>query len=247
MPSADASPMPKRGRRLHRLISVVVGFLIIYGVVAYLLVPWDWRHYLHRHPALAEAPRRTHTGDGIPGDPLNVALVGSEAEITAVMLAAQWHPADPITLKSCLKIASDTVLRRAYEDAPVSNLYLWNRKEDLAFEQPVGLDPRQRHHVRFWRSATVDDVGRPLWMGAATFDQGVGLSHTTGQVTHHIAADIDAERDKLFGDLKQTGRLADVYFVDDFQEQREGRNGGGDPYHTDGRLAVGAIAPRDRP
>src|SRR5713101_4977487 len=129
------------------------------------------------------------------------------------MLAAKWYPADPLTLRSCLKIATATVLKRTYDDAPVSNLYLFGRKEDLAFEQPVGHDPRQRHHVRFWRSDKVED-DRPVWVGSAIYDKRVGLSRRTGQITHVTAADIDAERDTLFRDLEQTGGLAEVYFID---------------------------------
>jgi hypothetical protein len=33
-----------------------------------------------------------------------------------------------------------------------------------------------------------------------------------------------------------------MYWVDDFHDKREGRNGGGDRYYTDGRLAVGVAA-----
>ncbi|HVC97169.1 MAG TPA: LssY C-terminal domain-containing protein, partial [Pirellulales bacterium] len=128
-------------------------------------------------------------------------------------------------------------------DAPVSNLFLWGRKEDLAFEQPVGDDPRQRHHVRFWISEKVDPDGRPVWVGAAIYDKKVGLSHTTGQVTHHTAPDIDTERDYLFSDFENTGDLSENYIHDGFHTTLSGRNGGGDPWHTDGRLFVGVIAP----
>src|SRR5205085_1874209 len=102
-----------------------------------------------------------------------------------------------LSLKSCLEIAEATVLKRPYEDAPVSNLFLWGRKEDLAFEQPVGDNPRERHHVRFWSAEKKDENGRPAWFGSVTFDKSVGISHTTGQVTHHIAEDLDDERDRL--------------------------------------------------
>lgn len=34
----------------------------------------------------------TETVEGIPGDPLNVGLVGDEAEVHRIMLAAGWHP-----------------------------------------------------------------------------------------------------------------------------------------------------------
>ncbi len=133
------------------------------------------------------------------------------------------------------------MFHRSYDDAPVSNLYLFGRKQDLAFEQPLGADPRRRHHVRFWRAEKVDRAGRPLWFGSATFDTKVGLSHTTGQITHHIAADIDAERNKLMEDLQRSGHLTTVSWIDGFHDKLEGRNGGGDPYHTDGRLAVGVL------
>jgi hypothetical protein len=145
-------------------------------------------------------------------------------------------------LRSDIKIAADTVLSRSDDEAPVSSLFLFGRKEDLAFEQPVGDNPRKRHHVRFWRTTTLDPGGQPIWLGSASYDERVGLSHTTGQITHHIAPDVDTERDHLFDDLQNAGTIADFYPVDDFHKVREGRNGGGDPWHTDGRLFVGEIA-----
>jgi hypothetical protein len=72
------------------------------------------------------------------------------------------------------------------------------------------------------------------------------LSHTTGQITHHIAADVDGERDHLMANLEKTGHLSEVYAEDDFHKKREGRNGGGDPWHTDGRLIVGVIRPMEK-
>jgi hypothetical protein len=226
---------------------VIALFLLVYLGVAYLAIPFGWRRYTRRHPSLEEVPRITRTADGIPGDPLNVALIGTRAEVLRVMLAAKWDPADPLTFRSSLRIAEATVLRRPYGDAPVSNLYLFGRKEDLAFEQPVGRDPRRRHHVRFWHADKADPDGRPVWVGSATYDRKVGLSHTTGQVTHHIDADVDAERDHLLDDLKGTGDLVEAYTVAGFHQTREGRNGGGDPWHTDGDLSAGVIRPASPP
>lgn len=238
-----ASKLRLSPRQLFRRGAAAFGFLLlVWGAAAYVMLPAAWRSFNRRHPALTDVPRVTRTGNGIPGDPLNVALIGTEEEIEQIMLVAKWLPADPITLKSSLRIAAGTVLRRSYETAPVSNLYLWDRKQDLAFQQPVGGDPRRRHHVRFWKSEEVDEDGRPLWIGAATFDRAAGLSFTTGQFTHHIEADVDAERNKLMDDLNQTGLLSGMYWQDDFHEKLEGHNGGGDPYYTDGRLAIGVVA-----
>jgi hypothetical protein len=222
--------------------ALVAALLLVYLAVAYLAIPFATERYFRRYPSLDDVPGVTQTRDGHPGDPLNVALIGTENEVKGLLLAAQWHPADPLGLRSDLRIAAATVLNRPYDDAPVSNLYLWDRKEDLAFERAEGNNPRKRNHVRFWRSEKTDPDGRPVWLGAATYDERVGLSHTTGQITHHIAADVDAERDRLFRDLEATGGLSETYPVDDFHKIREGRNGGGDPWHTDGRLFVGVIA-----
>jgi len=136
-------------------------------------------------------------------------VVGSDAEVARAMTAAGWFPADPITLATSLRIAADTVLRRPDDDAPVSNLFLFSRKQDLAFEQPVGDSPRQRHHVRFWRWDKLYE-DRTAWIGAATFDQSVGLSHTTGQVTHHIAPDVDAERDLIANELHKAALVQSI-------------------------------------
>ena len=193
--------------------------------------------------ALDDAPRVTRTTTGLYGDPINVGLIGTKDELVAAMLAAKWQPADPITFKSSVKLVESVVLHHPDEKAPVSNLYLWKRKEDLAFEQQVGKDASRRHHVRFWESTKQVD-GRPLWLGAATFDTKVGFSHKTGMITHHIDANIDADRDKLLNGLAGAKWLLSTDGVEGFQPKHDGRNGGGDPYHTDGKLLLGVLEGR---
>ena len=146
-----------------------------------------------------------------------------------------------------MRIAESTIFHRPYDDAPVSNLFLFGRREDLAFEKPVGKGARQRHHVRFWQVPTAADSGKPYWLGACAFDRSVGFSHTTGQITHKIAPDVDTERDGLIADLKGIDRIATIEWQDDFQNPREGRNGGGDPWETDGRLPVITLTPKRSP
>ena len=234
------STSSRYSRLWKRVAAIVAAVVLLYLAAAYLVMPVLWKRYVHHHPALEDIPRITHTADGIPGDPLNVALIGTELEVKKIMLAARWYPADPLTLRSCLEIADASVFKRRYDDAPVSSLYLFGRKEDLAFEQEVGPDPRHRHHVRFWKTDRTGEDGRPVWVGSAVYDERVGLSRTTGQVT---APDVDAERDYLFQCLERTGDLAERYVVDGFHKTREGKNGGGDPWHTDGNLYVGVIKP----
>jgi hypothetical protein len=211
--------------------------LLGYYLMAYLLLPNMWRLIEHRHPALQGLATHAITIDGIPGDPINIAFICTEDSLQRALLASGWVPADPITLASSLRIATDSMVHRAYSTAPVSNLYYWGHRQDLGFEQMIGNDPRRRHHVRFWKSSDLDAQGRPLWVGAVTLDTRAGISHRTGQITHHIDAAIDQERDRLLAQLNLSFP-ASLEWFNGFQPALRGRNGGGDAYYTDGRLAI---------
>jgi hypothetical protein len=217
--------------------ATVVG---LYFLLAYIVLPLFWRHYEHQH-ALEHLPMVTRTASGIPGDPINVGLVGSRDDVLCAMNAAGWYPADPITLRSSVAIAGSVLLDRPYHDAPVSHLYYNNRRQDLAFEKPVGTSADRRHHVRFWRALERGEEGRAVWLGAATFDRGVGFSHDDARVTHHIGPDIDADRDLLTADLRAAKVVVTIYEVTGIGPTINGHNGGGDPYYTDGDIKISVL------
>jgi hypothetical protein len=154
------------------------------------------------------------------------------------MQAAGWYPADPVTLRSSIEIAGSVLLDRPYRGAPVSSLYYLGRHEDLAFEKPDGNSADRRHHVRFWKVLDQGEEKRPVWLGDATFDRGVGVSHYTGAITHHIDPDIDTERKQLAGDLEAAGMVEAKYQVTGVGPTMAGRNGGGDLYFTDGEVWI---------
>lgn len=52
---------------------------------------------------------------------------------------------------------------------------------------------------------------------------------------------MDLERDKLIDDIKRAGHPASESWVDGFHTELQARNGAGDPWRTDGRLAIGVI------
>ena len=209
-------------------------------LIAYIVLPQIWTHYEHQK-GLAGLTMVTRTAQGIPGDPINVGLVGTKADVLCAMHAAAWYPADPITFRSSVEIIGSVILDRPYRDAPVSTLFFQNRREDLAFEKPDGSSADRRQHVRFWEVLKRGDEGRPVWLGSATFDRGVGLSRDTGQVTHHIAPDIDAERDRLTDDLKTAKVVEAIYEVSGIGPTLTGRNGEGDRYYTDGEIKISRL------
>ncbi|MBA4131859.1 MAG: hypothetical protein C0519_10590 [Hyphomicrobium sp.] len=212
-----------------------------WAITAYLVMPLWWERYAKSHPGLDGIPGITETTAGIPGDPVNVALLGTEEQVRAIFAAAGWRVAAPLSVSNDVRIAADSVLDRPDPNAPVSTLLLFGRSQDLAFEQTAAASPRERHHVRFWRAPKDDASGAPIWIGAASYDRSVGLSRDTGQITHHIAPDVDTERDHVIATLKATGQLSTVIPVIGFHAKRSGLNGGGDPWRTDGTLILAVI------
>jgi hypothetical protein len=231
------SQQRRQRSRLDRFLRFALVAVIAYTALAYLLLPLFWTHYEHQK-GLAHLPMVTRTAQGIPGDPMNVGLVGQLSDVICAMHAAGWYPADPITLKSSIEIVGSVLLDRPYRDAPVSNLYYLDRREDLAFEKPIGQNADRRNHVRYWKVLDQGEEKRPVWLGAATEDRGVGVSTYTVAVTHHISADLDAERALLTGDLENAGMVDAKYQVTGIGPTLTGRNGGGDLYYTDGEIWV---------
>ena len=220
-------------RRLRRAaLRAAVGALATWLLLAYVALPAFWRHRLDVPPEGLV----TATPLGIPGDPVNLAFAASEADLLAAFAAAGWTRADPLSTLSGARIAADVLLDRPYPAAPVSTLLLDGRPQDMAFERAAGRSPQRRHHVRLWR--------RPgdVWLGAASYDEGVELSRETLAVTHAVAPDLDAERDGLERDLRAAGWVAAAERLPGV-DPRSARNGGGDPYDTDGALVFLTLAP----
>lgn len=230
-------------RRISRHAATAsLAILVAYVALAYVVAPefWSFRDADREQPLSAMV---TTTPQGIPGDPINVGLVGERNGVLHAFAVAGWHPADAITLRSSIEIGESVLLDRRDVDAPVSTLMFEGRMQDFAFEKPVGESADQRHHVRFWLTPRKGADGRPLWLGSASFDRGVGLSHDTGQITHHIGPDLDAERDLLMKDLSAAGQIQSTYSMPGVGATTDGRNGGGDPYFTDGMATIGVLVP----
>ncbi|MGH2487362.1 MAG: LssY C-terminal domain-containing protein [Ktedonobacterales bacterium] len=186
-------------------------------------------------------PLTNFSRSGLSSDPLNVRLICSAGQLATAFAAAGWYRADEIDFVTSYRISIDSVFGRKYATAPVSNLYLFGRRQDFAFERP-GSSVRERDHVRFWRTAETAKDGRPIWIGGATKDIAVEISKVTHLPTHRIAADTDAERTIVVEDLIGTGWVIAETWAPGFGKPTQTKNALGDPYFTDGRVAVLTLA-----
>jgi hypothetical protein len=135
---------PMRHRtKIRMATNAVAALLFTYLLLAYFVVPEIW--IFHDADRVAKVGNMvTTTEQGIPGDPINVGLVGSKEEVIRAFAAAGWDPADKITLRTSIDIGLSVVLDRPDLDAPVSPLLFEGRKQDLAFEKPVGKSADER-------------------------------------------------------------------------------------------------------
>ena len=215
-------------------------FLVLWLVLAYVLLP-----RVQRVLAKIYVPDyfvgRTRTNEGLLGDPVNLAVIGTERALLHAMAEAGWTRADDLTFRSGLRLVRCTILRRPYPAAPVSPLSLFSRKQDYAFEQEIPGKPSRRHHVRFWKCPEgwyMPGGLRADFVGAGTYDRSVGFSVFTLQITHKIGEDTDLERDHILQTLEQAGGVTSVHWVQNYFSGYHSRNGGGDEISTDGNLPV---------
>jgi hypothetical protein len=230
----------KLSKRWLRYLWLPGAVISLYVFVSYLLLPVTWDRIEHE-PGLSKRSMVTSTAQGIPGDAINFGMTGTKEDVVSAFHAAGWYPIDPITLRTSPEIIGSVLLDRSYKTAPVSPLYFDGRREDLAFEKPAGTSADRRQHVRLWLIRQSGADGSPVWLGSASFDSGVTLSHDTGQVTHRIAPNIDEERDRLIEGLNNARMVRSIYQIMGVGPTLKGRNGEGDPYFTDGEIWVASL------
>jgi hypothetical protein len=184
---------------------------------------------------LADAPKRAVSKENKPGDPINLVFVGTAQEIEQAFRQAGWTEPKKKNDQSIWKTAVAVINNDGYNAAPVSDLYLFGRKEDLAFEKTLNTF-NKRHHLRLWQSPASAPDGRPIWLAAATHD--VGIEPYRGGVSHATDSNLDDERAQVGSDLYLGGAVQAAEFIAPPNPLSSGMTATGGAWHTDGRLFV---------
>jgi hypothetical protein len=238
-------------------LPTVLALALTYGIAAYIVLPRAVRMGL-KILQRKRVPRFTVTGDGLPGDPVNLVLIGNLQQLRTAFAIAGWSEADRLGVASSWRMICAFVLNSAYPTAPFSTFYLYGRGQDIGFQKAIDNSPRKRHHIRFWAlslaraEATVGtasfwlNTDRPphdahvLWVGAGTKDTGLSLTRLTFQITHATDSDTNAERDHIIAELRNNRVIQDV------NSYRSGQRLPLEPvnhYITDGDVTVARLAP----
>ena len=129
------------------------------------------------------------TGE-IEADPLNFVIISEPVLGLAALIGGGWDQTETVTAASSYKTTMSFLFGSAYRYSPVSDLYVFGRKQDDAF-QIARVDIDERNHLRVWLTP-LRFMGTPVWIGAISRDIGVIMSGFG--VTHKIDPDVDSER-----------------------------------------------------
>jgi LssY C-terminus len=235
-----------------RRLPWILALGLTYAIGAYVILPRAVRMGL-KILQRKRVPSFTITGDGLPGDPVNLVLVGTLGQLRAAFATAGWSDADRLGLASSWRMVRAFVFNSPYPTAPFSTLYLFGRGQDIGFQKAIDDSPRKRHHIRFWAlslthaEGTVGtasfwlntdrppDDARVFWVGAGTKDTGFSLTQLTFQITHATDSDTNAERDFIVAELRK------IPVIEEVQSFQSGQNLSAERvnhYITDGEVTL---------
>ena len=171
-------------------------------------------------------------------DPLNLVLISEPIDLYYAVLRAAWDETEVVTAASGFKTAMSFLTGGEYRYSPVSSLYLFSRRQDIAL-QKIRDNIHERNHFRLWL-APMTFEGKPVWVGQISRDIGVRFTRKT-ITTHKIDPDVDETREFLVENLAYKQVIEKIAYVGgvgaaSIDEPRG--NLTGDPYYTDGLRVV---------
>ena len=191
----------------------------------------------------------TDSGATRNGDPLNLVVVESDRDPIIPFIARGWHLTRKLDVQSMIETVRAFIFREEYLTSPVSPLYVFGRREDVAL-QKARSTINERIHARLWLAPYTFE-SRRVWIGQVSRDIGVRLTDQTWNLTtHKISPDVDFDRGYVVQDLMMSGFLARYGFVNGVHAAPASAprtNLTGDPYYTDGLRAVLFLSGRTEP
>ena len=122
-----------------RRLPWILALGLTYAIGAYIILPRAVRMGL-KILQRKRVPSFTITGDGLPGDPVNLVLVGTLGQLRAAFATAGWSDADRLGLASSWRMVRAFVFNSPYPTAPFSTLYLFvsiRPKSERGTRQPL--------------------------------------------------------------------------------------------------------------
>ena len=191
--------------------------------------------------ALEALPCCARNKDGTAdGDPLNLVVVAPAGAALNTLSRAGWSFTHRISLESIRRYAGAALQGESYPVAPVSDLFVFGRKQDFALQR-ARTNISQRNHMRVWL-APFRYRGLPVWVGQVSRDIGIKLTPDSPSLTTHIIdPEVDLTREYILHSLLAEGFVDTFGFVKGARaatREAPATNLTGDPYFSDGERLV---------
>lgn len=191
--------------------------------------------------ALEKLPCCVTNADGSKtGDPLNLIVVGGLDDAFPSFVRRGWSATEATWSGSVMRMVTSALAGDRYPYAPVSNLFLFGRQQDIALQKARDTI-HQRNHLRLWKSP-LRYHGKDVWVGQISRDIGSRMTiHSPTLTTHKIDPDVDKAGMALLGDLMYSQNLRKFAFVKGVgaaTRENPKRNLTTDPWYTSGLRVV---------
>jgi hypothetical protein len=174
------------------------------------------------------------------GDAVNLVFIGDDEDLITSFIRRGWKETAAQDKSSSWKMFKAFFFGQAYENAPMSKLYLFGRGQDMSFQKPRKTI-HQRNHLRLWMTP-LRYQGKAVWIGTISRDIGIrGTLKSPFLMTHKIDSDLDESRDFVLQDLlasEAVGSFGYMKGVGEHSYERPRRNFMGDTWYTDGLRVV---------
>jgi undecaprenyl-diphosphatase len=162
-----------------------------------------------------------------------IVLAENEADFLEAFRKSGWLLGDRPSISTLTRAAIAVWFDREYTTAPLTPSFWNGQPHDFGFQiETADKSLRERHHARFWSTGFRSADGQFIFVGTASFDDGLKWG-----LTHHINPNIDAERNFLASDLRDTGLVKTERSIQ-LVAPVLGQNLTGDPFFTDGKVIV---------
>lgn len=191
--------------------------------------------------ALEQLPCCVTNKDGDKtGDPLNLIVVGGIDDAFPSFVRRGWSLTEATWSGAIMRMVTSALAGERYPYAPVSNLFLLGRQQDIALQKARDTI-HQRNHLRLWKSP-LQYHGKSVWIGQISRDIGSRLTiHSPTLTTHKIDPDVDKAVMALLTDLMYSQNLQKFAFVKGVgaaTKDNPRRNLTTDPWYTNGLRVV---------
>jgi hypothetical protein len=185
---------------------------------------------------LSQLPTRTLDTKSHEADLINMAFIGTRAELAEAFEGAGWKQSDSVSWQSVKRQFYFFLAKSSYATAPMSRQLFDGRPPDLTLEKTFDSYSR-RDHLRIWKlESTVDDV--PLWVGTAVRETGATLSVTRMGFMHHVSEDLEEEQRAIQRHLLAAECIDSVAKLERAGMDKAVINATGEVLRTDGGVMV---------